>query len=148
MIAICGGATFGNWDTGSEGIASSPARVMKIATTQARLGRLMKNLDMAYSLPARAAGAAGWSGISSAFTILWAVPGSLLSKQAAAAGIALISTIGGSAGVVAPVMVGHIKAATGSFAPSLHVLSGALLLAALLMLVGLPRAARPVRLSA
>lgn len=80
-------------------------------------------------------------GISAAFTVLWSVPGSFMTKSAAAAGIALISTIGGSAGLVAPMMVGALKAATGGFTASLYVLSGALVLSALLMLVALPASA-------
>lgn len=80
-------------------------------------------------------------GISSAFTVLWSIPGSFMSKSAAAAGIALISTIGGSAGLVAPMMVGALKTATGGFTASLYILSGALVLSALLMLLALPRSA-------
>ncbi|MDP3654832.1 MAG: MFS transporter [Rhodoferax sp.] len=82
------------------------------------------------------------AGISSAFAILWTVPGTLLSKPAAATGIALITTLGGCAGVVAPVLVGYLKAATGNFTLSLYLLSGALLLSALLMLFALPHPAR------
>ncbi len=78
-------------------------------------------------------------GISSAFAILWAVPGSLLSRNAAAMGIALITTLGGTAGVVAPVMVGAIKTATGGFTLSLYLLSGALVLAAVLMVLAVGR---------
>ncbi|QSI32289.1 MFS transporter [Variovorax sp. RKNM96] len=80
-------------------------------------------------------------GISSAFTVLWAIPGNFMSKSAAAAGIALISTIGGSAGLVAPMMVGALKTLTGGFTASLYVLSGALVLSALLMLLALPASA-------
>lgn len=80
-------------------------------------------------------------GISSAFTVLWAIPGNFMSKSAAAAGIALISTIGGSAGLVAPMMVGALKTLTGGFTASLYVLSGALVLSALLMLLVLPASA-------
>jgi len=80
-------------------------------------------------------------GISAAFTVLWSVPGNFMSKSAAAAGIALISTIGGSAGLVAPMMVGALKTLTGGFTASLYVLSGALVLSALLMLVALPASA-------
>jgi cyanate permease len=43
--------------------------------------------------------------------------------------------------VVAPVMVGYIKTATGGFTFSLYILSGALVLSALLMLLALPRSA-------
>ena len=80
-------------------------------------------------------------GISSAFTVLWSVPGSFMSRRAAAAGIALISTIGGSAGLVAPMMVGALKTLTGGFTASLYILSGALVLSALLMLLALPASA-------
>lgn len=78
-------------------------------------------------------------GVSSAFAVLWAVPASLLAKDAAAMGIALITTLGGMAGVVAPVMVGAIKSATGGFSLSLYILSGALVLAAALMVTLGPR---------
>ncbi|MFP4593120.1 MFS transporter [uncultured Ralstonia sp.] len=74
------------------------------------------------------------AGISSAFTVLWAMPGSLLGGQSAAAGIAIISTIGGSAGMVAPVAVGAIKAATGGFTLSLYLLSFALVIAAVILM--------------
>lgn len=84
-------------------------------------------------------------GVSSAFAILWAVPASLLSKNAAAMGIALITTIGGTAGVVAPVMVGAIKTATGGFTLSLYILSGALVLAAALMVLAVGRGRQAVR---
>ena len=78
-------------------------------------------------------------GISSAFSILWSVPGIFLSKTAAAGGIALITTIGGCAGVVAPIMFGKIKELTGGFNVSLFALSGALVLSALLMLLVFPK---------
>lgn len=78
-------------------------------------------------------------GVSSAFAVLWAVPATLLAKDAAAMGIALITTLGSMAGVVAPVMVGAIKTATGGFSLSLYLLSGALVLAAALMVTVGPR---------
>ena len=77
-------------------------------------------------------------GVSAAFTVLWSIPGIFMSKNAAAAGIALISTIGGSAGLVAPMMVGTLKTMTGGFTASLYVLSGALVLSALLMMLAMP----------
>lgn len=80
------------------------------------------------------------AGISSAFTVLWAMPGSLLAGRSAAAGIAIISTIGGSAGMVAPVAVGIIKAATGGFTLSLLLLSGALVMAAVIFVAFFRRA--------
>ncbi|KAG1256418.1 hypothetical protein G6F68_009797 [Rhizopus microsporus] len=52
-----GGATTGNCETGSDGIANRPASEMKMATTHAKLGRPMKNLDMIY--PCEGMGCAG-----------------------------------------------------------------------------------------
>ncbi len=72
-------------------------------------------------------------GTSSAFTVLWSIPGSILTGPSAAAGIAIISTVGSSAGMVAPAAVGAIKAATGSFTLSLYLLSLALVLAAVIL---------------
>ena len=45
---ICGGATLGYCATGRSGIAIAPAIMMKMATTQAKMGRLMKKLGMAF----------------------------------------------------------------------------------------------------
>ncbi|NOV26505.1 MFS transporter [Cupriavidus necator] len=84
-------------------------------------------------------------GTSSAFTVLWSLPAGILTGQSAAAGIAIISTVGGSAGMVAPAAVGAIKAATGSFAFSLYLLSMALVLAAVILVTWFrPRETRPV----
>lgn len=106
------------------------------------LGLSLTTVFMHHAPLALACLALASAGISSAFAILWAVPGTLLSKPAAATGIALITTLGGCAGVMAPVVVGYLKAATGNFTLSLYLLSGALLLSALLMLLALPHPAR------
>lgn len=74
------------------------------------------------------------AGIAACMPVFWSVPGALLSKRAAAGGVALINTIGITAGALAPPLVGALKTQTGGFAASLYLLSGALLLAALLML--------------
>ena len=88
-------------------------------------------------------------GTSSAFTVLWSMPGGILTGQSAAAGIAIISTVGGSAGMVAPAAVGAIKAATGSFTLSLYLLSLALVLAAVILLTWFrPSAIGPVAVGA
>ena len=83
------------------------------------------------------------AGLSGAFTVLWALPGGFLAQRGAAAGIALISTVSAFGGLVSPLMVGMVRSATGSFTPSLVVLAGALLLAALLMLFAVPASALP-----
>ncbi|CAE6942098.1 Putative tartrate transporter [Paraburkholderia domus] len=45
---------------------------------------------------------------------LWALPGTFLSGPAAAAGIALMTTVGNLSGYVAPFVIGQVKQATGS----------------------------------
>jgi MFS family permease len=71
-------------------------------------------------------------GMSSAYAVFWAMPASMLSGPSAAAGIAVITTIGSSSGAVAPLLVGMLKTLTGGFTVSLYVLSGALVCAALI----------------
>ncbi len=78
--------------------------------------------------------AVGHAGIASCVPIFWTIPGTLLNKSAAAAGIAMISTIGVTAGAVAPSMVAYFKAVTGEFTHSLYIMACGLLLAAALLL--------------
>ncbi|MEJ6000162.1 MFS transporter [Paucibacter soli] len=81
-----------------------------------------------------AALALGGSGIVSAMPIFWAVATAQLSKQAAPAAIAVITSIANLAGVAAPALIGLLKARTGSLDAGLLLCAGLLLLAALLML--------------
>ena len=46
LMVICGGAIGGYWETGRVLIASRPASMTMMAITQAKIGRLMKNLGM------------------------------------------------------------------------------------------------------
>ncbi len=46
LIEICGGAMGGYWETGRVSMASSPASMMIMAITQAKIGRSMKNLGI------------------------------------------------------------------------------------------------------
>jgi hypothetical protein len=55
--------------------------------------------------------------------------------------VAINTTRAAPAGLVAPMMVGALKTLTGGFTASLYVLSGALVLSALLMLLALPASA-------
>ncbi|MGY2488035.1 MFS transporter [Cupriavidus sp. CP313] len=71
-------------------------------------------------------------GMSSAYAVFWAMPATILSGPSAAAGIAVITTIGSSSGAVAPLLVGALKTLTGGFTASLYVLSGALACAAVI----------------
>ena len=57
LMVICGGAIGGYWETGSVLIASRPASMTMMAITQAKIGRLMKNLGMKVSFISVSAGA-------------------------------------------------------------------------------------------
>jgi MFS family permease len=69
----------------------------------------------------------------------WALPARVLSGAAAAAGIALINTVGNLAGFVAPYITGVVKDATGSYQASMLVVGALMLLSAVLaMMAGSP----------
>lgn len=78
------------------------------------------------------------AGILSTFPLFWSLPTALLGGAAAAAGIALINSVGNLAGFVSPFLVGAIKDATHSTAWGIYLLAASLLLGALLVLLALP----------
>jgi ACS family tartrate transporter-like MFS transporter len=80
-------------------------------------------------------------GIHAVIGTFWSLPTAILTGTGAAAGLALVNSMGNFAGLVSPTVVGIIKQATGSFTVALLFLAGALLLgAAIALLFG--RAAR------
>ncbi|MBN8990112.1 MAG: MFS transporter [Rhizobiales bacterium] len=80
--------------------------------------------------------AIGHAGIASCIPIFWTMPGTFLSKTAAAGGIALISTIGVTAGAIAPSMVAYTKQLTGDFSYALYLMAAGLLLGGILVVIG------------
>ncbi|WP_158899246.1 MFS transporter [Burkholderia sp. L27(2015)] len=76
-------------------------------------------------------------GILTSFTIVSSLPGLLVSGAAAAAGIALITTVGNLGGYVGPFLLGWIKQATGHLEYALF-LCGMLLFAGALITLWLP----------
>lgn len=74
------------------------------------------------------------TGVMSAFSTFWALPTSLLSGSAAAAGIAWINSIGNMAGYVSPYAIGAIRDATHSMALALLLLGASCLAASLVVL--------------
>ncbi|HTD06518.1 MFS transporter [Undibacterium sp.] len=74
--------------------------------------------------------------IFAALPIFWAVPPSYLSGNAAAGGIALISSVGITSGIVSPWVIGQIKANTGNMDGALYLLTGLLVLSGLALLAG------------
>ncbi|GLU35745.1 MFS transporter [Trinickia caryophylli] len=78
--------------------------------------------------------------------LFFTIPTAFLSGTAAAGGLALVSACGQVGGFLAPVAIGHIKAATGSFSPA-FVLVAALLVMAACVVIGLIPASILVRKS-
>lgn len=75
--------------------------------------------------------------IFSALPIFWAMPTASLPPAARAGGIALISSVGITSGIVAPWVIGQIRTATGSMDNALYILSGLLAASALVLLTGI-----------
>jgi ACS family tartrate transporter-like MFS transporter len=65
----------------------------------------------------------------------WSLPTSILTGTGAAAGLALINSLGNAGGLVGQPIIGAIKQATGSFTAALLFLAGALVLGALVVLL-------------
>jgi nitrate/nitrite transporter NarK len=74
--------------------------------------------------------------IFSALPIFWAVPTTYLSENSSAAGIAMISSIGITSGIVSPWVIGLIKMRTGNMDNALYVLSLLLVMSAIALLAG------------
>ena len=74
------------------------------------------------------------AGILTTFPIFWSLPTALLGGTAAAAGIALINSVGNLAGFASPYLVGAIRDATGSTAAGMTLLPASLIAGALLVL--------------
>lgn len=86
-------------------------------------------------------------GISAAKAPLWAMASSFLSGAGAAAGIAMINSIGNLGGFIGPYMIGWIKGKTGSYTGGLYMVGGTLALSAVLTLLLSRKATQPSRLT-
>lgn len=64
------------------------------------------------------------------FSVFWTIPSAYLSPTAAAAGLALINSIGQLGGFFSPLLIGQIKTATGSFTVALLSVAALLVLGA------------------
>ena len=74
-------------------------------------------------------------GTYAAIGTFWSLPTSILTGTGAAAGLALINSMGNAGGLVGPPIIGAIKQETGSFTAALLFLAGALVLGALIALL-------------
>ena len=90
-------------------------------------------------------------GQRSVMSVFWAIPPMLLGGTAAAAGIALINSIGNIGGFFGPSVMGWLRDVTGGYTGGLLVLVGALVLEAILVVnlrLPAPKAAVATRLAA
>jgi ACS family tartrate transporter-like MFS transporter len=78
-------------------------------------------------------------GIGAAYGPLWALPGSFLAGNAAAAGIALVASIGNSGGFLGPTLIGLLKSRTGGYQSS-FVMLGIMAIAAAVVTLWLVKA--------
>jgi MFS family permease len=88
------------------------------------------------------------AGVVAAIPTFWTLPPKLLTGVGAAAGIALINTIGQLGGIVSPILVGAVKDATGSTTPALYVIGTLCVACAMLLLLAMPRQVRTSDLEA
>ncbi len=81
--------------------------------------------------------------IFAALPVFWSLPPSYLPAGGAAAGIAFISSVGITSGIVSPWVIGQIKVQTGSLDNALYLLAALLLASGLSMWLGVPRQPDP-----
>jgi predicted MFS family arabinose efflux permease len=81
----------------------------------------------------------GQAGVLAAFAPFWQMPTMLLAGTAAAGGIALINSIGNLSGWLGPFVVGWLKDLTGKTSTGLYVVAGLEVLAAVLIVLFMPR---------
>jgi MFS transporter, ACS family, tartrate transporter len=82
-------------------------------------------------------------GVQSMNGPFWAMPSMLLSSSAAAAGIALINSVGNLGSGFGPYWIGHLRNSSGSFKAGLLSVAGILALAAVVVLVASARSTPP-----
>jgi MFS family permease len=77
-------------------------------------------------------------GVVTALPMFWALPTAFLGGTGAAAGIALINCTGNLAGFISPALIGWLKTVTHTLSSGLFVVSGSLMLSALLIIALIP----------
>jgi ACS family tartrate transporter-like MFS transporter len=75
------------------------------------------------------------AGTYAAIATFWSLPTSILTGMGAAAGLALINSLGNSAGLVGPPIIGALREGTGTFTAGLLFLAGMLVLGAVVALL-------------
>lgn len=106
-----------------------------VASALGGLGLLLATIYGDNVTLAMAALSLGTAGLLATMPVFWTYPSSILGGAAAAAGIAMINSIGNLAGFVSPSIIGWMKDVTQSTNAGMYVVSGALLLGAVLALL-------------
>ena len=96
------------------------------------IGLLLSVLWADNTLLAMAALTLATAGIITTLPLFWSLPTAFLTGTGAAAGIAMINSIGNLAGFTSPYLVGWLKQLTGSTDAGMYMLAGSLILAAIL----------------
>lgn len=104
-----------------------------VAALAGALGLIVATVYSDNTVIAMAALSVATAGILSTFPIFWSLPTAMLGGAAAAAGIALINSVGNLAGFVSPYLVGAIKDATHSTASGIYLLAASLVAGAVLV---------------
>jgi D-galactonate transporter len=110
-----------------------------VAAVAGALGLIVATVYSDNTVIAMAALSVATAGILSTFPIFWSLPTAMLGGAAAAAGIALINSVGNLAGFVSPYLVGAIKDATHSTANGIYLLAASLVAGAVLVVAAVRR---------
>jgi D-galactonate transporter len=110
-----------------------------IAALAGALGLVAATVYSDNTVIALAALSVATAGILSTFPIFWSLPTAMLGGATAAAGIAMINSIGNLAGFVSPYLVGAIRDATQSTASGIYLLAASLVLGAVLVVTAVKR---------
>ena len=106
-----------------------------IASALGGLGLLLSTIYGSNVVIALAALSLGTAGLLSTMPVFWTYPSAILTGTAAAAGIAMINSIGNLAGFVSPSIIRFMKDVTQSTNAGMYVVSAALFLGAVLALL-------------
>jgi D-galactonate transporter len=106
-----------------------------IASALGGLGLMLATIYGDNVTLAMAALSLGTAGLLATMPVFWTYPSAILGGTAAAAGIAMINSVGNLAGFVSPSIIGWMKDVTHSTNAGMYVVSAALFLGALLALL-------------
>ncbi|MGS0891470.1 MFS transporter [Burkholderia stagnalis] len=98
--------------------------------------------DLTFSIALLAVATAGHL---SSLSVFWTIPSTYLASTSAAAGIALVSSIGSLGGLVGPSMIGYVKSVSGSLTLGIQIAGCVILAGGVLLLVGIPARLMPKR---